>query len=141
MLSSKQDIHSVDIAPDVNPVQLVTAYELDAEAIIAKYKAERAKRIREDGIEQFNKTIGQYARFQKGPWSEPITRDPIKTETKVLVVGAGFGGLVTGVKLKDQGVDDFLIVEKGGDIGGTWYWNQYPGRFYILCNDSPMAWD
>ena len=42
-------------------------------------------------------------------------------------IGGGFAGLVTGARLKECGIDDVRIVEKGGDFGGTWYWNRYPG--------------
>ena len=42
-------------------------------------------------------------------------------------IGGGFAGLVTGARLKQAGVDDVRIIEKGGDFGGTWYWNRYPG--------------
>jgi len=43
------------------------------------------------------------------------------------VVGGGFGGLLTGARLREAGVQDVRIIEKGGDFGGTWYWNRYPG--------------
>ena len=44
-----------------------------------------------------------------------------------LVVGAGFAGLGTAIKLAESGEDDFLVVEKDGDVGGTWRDNTYPG--------------
>ena len=43
------------------------------------------------------------------------------------MVGGGFGGLLAGARLREAGVDDVRIIEKGGDFGGTWYWNRYPG--------------
>ncbi|HVV24626.1 MAG TPA: NAD(P)/FAD-dependent oxidoreductase, partial [Pseudonocardiaceae bacterium] len=45
----------------------------------------------------------------------------------VVFIGGGFAGLVTGARLKEAGVGDVRIIEKGGDFGGTWYWNRYPG--------------
>ena len=45
----------------------------------------------------------------------------------VLGVRGGFGGMLTAANLIREGVEDFMIVEKGGDFGGTWYWNRYPG--------------
>ena len=45
----------------------------------------------------------------------------------VLVVGAGFGGLAMAIKLDEAGRDDFLVVERGSDVGGTWRDNTYPG--------------
>ncbi len=54
-------------------------------------------------------------------------REPLFDEVTVAFVGGGFAGLVTGARLKQAGVDDVRIIEKGGDFGGTWYWNRYPG--------------
>ncbi|MGH8492226.1 MAG: flavin-containing monooxygenase [Moraxellaceae bacterium] len=54
----------------------------------------------------------------------------IQTETRVvdvLIIGAGFGGLCMGIKLREAGNDNFVILEKGSDVGGTWYFNSYPG--------------
>jgi cation diffusion facilitator CzcD-associated flavoprotein CzcO len=50
-----------------------------------------------------------------------------ETVTDVLIVGAGFGGLAMGVKLRAAGFEDFLIIEKANDVGGTWRDNTYPG--------------
>jgi len=49
------------------------------------------------------------------------------THVKHLVVGAGFAGLCAAVKLQEDGETDFLVVEKGADVGGTWRDNTYPG--------------
>jgi len=43
------------------------------------------------------------------------------------IVGAGFGGLCMAIKLKEAGITDFVILEKGDDVGGTWRDNTYPG--------------
>src|SRR4029079_15999170 len=70
----------------------------------------------------------EFARFVEDPYVEPgFTREPIDEELDVVVIGGGFGGLLTGARLREAGVDDFRIVEKGGDFGATWYWNRYPG--------------
>jgi tetratricopeptide (TPR) repeat protein len=42
-------------------------------------------------------------------------------------VGGGFGGLLAGARLREAGVERVRMIEKGGDFGGTWYWNRYPG--------------
>ena len=44
-----------------------------------------------------------------------------------LIVGAGFSGIGTAIKLDQAGFGDYLILEAGDDVGGTWYWNTYPG--------------
>ncbi len=48
-------------------------------------------------------------------------------EPRVVIVGAGMSGIAMGVALKRAGYEDFTILEKGADVGGTWYWNRYPG--------------
>jgi cation diffusion facilitator CzcD-associated flavoprotein CzcO len=47
--------------------------------------------------------------------------------TDVVVIGSGFSGICMGIKLKQAGRHDFVILEKAGDIGGTWRDNTYPG--------------
>jgi cation diffusion facilitator CzcD-associated flavoprotein CzcO len=49
------------------------------------------------------------------------------TPLTALIIGAGFAGICAGVKLREAGIDDFLIVEKTKGISGTWYDNSYPG--------------
>jgi len=46
---------------------------------------------------------------------------------EVLIIGAGFGGILAGIKLKEAGIEDFLILEKDDGVGGTWWANTYPG--------------
>jgi len=99
----------------------------DPKALKAKYRAERDKRIRQDGNEQYVEMKGQFAHYLEDPYVAPITRAPLTDETEVLVIGGGFGGLLAAARLREAGVQDIRIVEKGGDFGGTWYWNRYPG--------------
>jgi cyclohexanone monooxygenase len=49
------------------------------------------------------------------------------THVEHLIVGAGFAGLCAAIKLQEDGETDFLVVEKGSDVGGTWRDNTYPG--------------
>lgn len=49
------------------------------------------------------------------------------TSRKAVIIGAGSAGLCMAVQLKKAGIDDFVILEKGSGIGGTWFWNKYPG--------------
>jgi cation diffusion facilitator CzcD-associated flavoprotein CzcO len=50
-----------------------------------------------------------------------------KRDPRVVIVGAGMSGIAMGVALKKAGFEDFVMLEKGSDVGGTWYWNHYPG--------------
>ena len=105
-----------------------TATDAKTAAIHAKYLAERDKRLRQDGEAQYLDATGEFAEFAQDPYvAEPLQRDPIEIDIDVAVVGGGFGGLLTAAKLQDEGVEDFRIIEQGGDFGGTWYWNRYPG--------------
>jgi cation diffusion facilitator CzcD-associated flavoprotein CzcO len=105
---------------------------LDPDALREKYREEREKRLRPDGNDQYIEVRGAFARFVDDPYVEPgFTREPLLDEVDVLVVGGGLGGLLAGARLRQRGVEDVRIIEKGGDFGGTWYWNRYPG---IACD-------
>jgi cyclohexanone monooxygenase len=104
------------------------ALGFDAEKLREKYRIERERRLRADGNAQYVEIAGDFARYLEDPLARPgFTRSPVRKETEVLIVGGGFGGLLTGARLRQAGIDDFLMVEKGSDFGGTWYWNRYPG--------------
>jgi cation diffusion facilitator CzcD-associated flavoprotein CzcO len=93
-----------------------------------RYRRERAKRLRADGVAQFNELKGAYAEFDHDPYVEPgFAREPISEEIDAIIVGGGFAGMLTASNLAKQGVRNFRMVEKAGDFGGTWYWNRYPG--------------
>ncbi|MFO1012745.1 MAG: NAD(P)/FAD-dependent oxidoreductase [Caulobacteraceae bacterium] len=53
-------------------------------------------------------------------------REPIKRDVDVVVVGAGFGGLYMAQKLRELGMS-MQGFDAAKDVGGTWYWNRYPG--------------
>ena len=106
------------VAPDV---------DFDPVALRRRYADERAKRLRSDGKDQYLEVAGRYAEFAKDRFAPLADRPAIDALVDALVVGGGFGGLLAGARLRDAGLADVRIVEKGGQIGGTWYWNQYPG--------------
>jgi cyclohexanone monooxygenase len=100
---------------------------IDKDALKQKYLEERDKRLRPDGNEQYLQLKDQLAHYLEDPYTERVERDPKTDHVTVAFIGGGFAGLVTGARLKEAGVDDVRIIEKGGDFGGTWYWNRYPG--------------
>jgi cyclohexanone monooxygenase len=105
-----------------------TAPGFDPDALRIKYREERDKRLRADGNDQYVEVMGAFAHFVDDPYVAPgFTRAPLTDEVEVVVIGGGFGGLLAAVRLRDAGIADVRIVEKGGDFGGTWYWNRYPG--------------
>ena len=99
----------------------------DPEQIRARYRAERDRRLREDGNDQYRDVSGDFARYVDDPYTEPTARTAVAREVEFVVVGGGFGGLLAAARLREAGFDDLLVVEKAGDFGGTWYWNRYPG--------------
>lgn len=103
--------------------------DFDPDALEAKYQFERDRRIRPDGSKQYASTVsGRFEKFSQDPWSSNDTnREPVTDHTTVVIAGGGFGGLVMGARLVEAGVSDVRIIEIGGDFGGTWYWNRYPG--------------
>jgi cyclohexanone monooxygenase len=106
---------------------VMTATTFDPDALREKYRQERDKRLRDDGNDQYIEVVGEFERYIDDPYVEPIERDPLTDEVEVLIIGGGFGGLLAGARLREVGIDDIRVVEKGGDFGGTWYWNRYPG--------------
>ena len=104
-----------------------TNLNFDPDQLRARYQAERLKRLREDGNDQYLEVAGEYADFAKDRYEALPDREPLDIEIDALVIGGGFGGLLAGAELKKVGLSDIRIIEKGGRLGGTWYWNQYPG--------------
>jgi cation diffusion facilitator CzcD-associated flavoprotein CzcO len=100
---------------------------VDKAALRAKYRSERDKRLRPDGNDQYQRLTGRFAHYAVDPYLPVTERDPRTDHVTFAFIGGGFAGLVTGARLKEAGVSDVRIVEKGGDFGGTWYWNRYPG--------------
>ncbi len=102
--------------------------DFNADSLRDKYRAERDKRLRTDGNEQYVEVAGDFERYVDDPYVEPgFSRAPLTDEVEVAVIGGGFGGLLAGAQLRKAGVTDLRMIEKGGDFGGTWYWNRYPG--------------
>ncbi len=110
---------------------------IDAEALRLRYLEERDKRLRDDGNEQYIEPTGAFAHYLDDPYVEPVEREPFTDDVTVAFIGGGFAGLVTGARLKQAGIDDVRIIEKGGDFGGTWYWNRYPGA---MCDTAAMIY-
>ena len=110
---------------------------IDPEALRVRYRAERDKRLRPDGNDQYLQPTGRYAHFLDDPYVDRTEREPVFDEVEVVCVGGGFAGLVTGARLKAAGVADVRIIEGGGDVGGAWYWNRYPGA---MCDTAAMIY-
>ena len=110
---------------------------MDLDAVRAKYDAEREKRLRADGNEQYIEPVGEFAHYLDDPYEAVAPREPLTDDVEFVFIGGGFAGLVTGARLKEAGIDDVRIIEKGGDFGGTWYWNRYPGA---MCDTAAFIY-
>jgi cyclohexanone monooxygenase len=100
---------------------------IDKEALKRRYAEERDKRLRPDGNDQYVRLVDQLAHYLDDPYTPVAEREPVTDDVTFAFIGGGFAGLVTGARLTEAGVTDVRIVDKGGDFGGTWYWNRYPG--------------
>eukprot|EP01113_Clastostelium_recurvatum_P031661 TRINITY_DN3975_c0_g1_i4.p1 TRINITY_DN3975_c0_g1~~TRINITY_DN3975_c0_g1_i4.p1 ORF type:complete len:678 (-),score=122.66 TRINITY_DN3975_c0_g1_i4:27-2009(-) len=118
----------------------------DVGAAMHKYKEERDKRIRRDATTQYMDEVDMrnnesMKHFLEDPWvpsEDPLSPAPARplqdgARTEVLILGAGYGGLLYAVRLQQAGVllEDITIIDSAGDFGGTWYWNRYPG---LMCD-------
>jgi cyclohexanone monooxygenase len=113
------------------------AHGFDKDALRRKYQEERDKRLRSDGNEQYIEIKDQLSHYLEDPYVPFETREPVTDHVTVAYIGGGFSGLVAGARLAEIGVTDVRIMEKGGDFGGTWYWNRYPGA---QCDTAAMIY-
>jgi cation diffusion facilitator CzcD-associated flavoprotein CzcO len=104
-----------------------------------KFAEERDIRLayRPEGKAQYITNLDQHAdlaKYEIDPFADPyVERAPITDTVECLCIGGGFSALLTAARLRERGVESIRIVERGADVGGTWYWNRYPG---IAC-DTP----
>ena len=96
-----------------------------------KFREERNLRLgyRPPGTDQYTSEFsGDLAKYAVDPYAKDVPkREPITDEVEVLFIGGGFSALLTSARLRERGLESIRIVERGSDVGGTWYWNRYPG--------------
>jgi cation diffusion facilitator CzcD-associated flavoprotein CzcO len=96
-----------------------------------KFAQERDLRLkyRPEGTAQYTSDFtGALAKYEVDPYADDgKPREPISDTVEVLFIGGGFSALLTAARLRERGVESIRIVERGADVGGTWYWNRYPG--------------
>lgn len=101
--------------------------EFDLETLRHKYRQERDRRIRPDGLAQYTGLRGEYGYWAKDPYTPVADRPTRSDRVDVLIVGCGFGGLLTAAALRRAGLRSVRMTDEAGGFGGTWYWNRYPG--------------
>jgi len=115
-----------------------TPDDFDIDALRAKYAAERAKRVRPEGSSQYLELKDDFVEFAEvDPHTAVTPREPIDADAEVVVLGGGIAGLLAGAYLKKAGVADVRVIEMGGDFGGVWYWNRFPG---IQCDNDAYCY-
>ena len=109
-----------------------TTPQFDREAVQRKYADERARRIAGDrAIVPDLEHNERFASYLADPFTPFADRAPITDDVDVVIVGAGIAGVVTGAKLRDAGDLRIRVIDTAGGVGGTWYWNRYPG---VMCD-------
>jgi cyclohexanone monooxygenase len=124
------NVQSWDEVIDMTDSAVSNAMKLgfDPVALHNKYTEEREKRVRVKNRGNYVKVRDEFEKLYKDPNADPnFTRDPVKKEMDFAIIGGGYGGLLCGAELRRVGVENICIIERGSDIGGTWYWNRYPG--------------
>ena len=112
----------------LDQTQAAAGLDFDPDALRARYRAERDRRLRPDANAQYAEAKGDFRHYVDDPYVAPgFTREAVADAVDVVVIGGGFGGLLAAARLREAGVADIRIIEKGGDFGGAWYWNRYPG--------------
>jgi cation diffusion facilitator CzcD-associated flavoprotein CzcO len=108
------------------------APRFDKETVRAKYLAERDRRLVEGRSEIRDlQHDAHFSRYREDPFTPRTDRDPVHDDVDVLIVGGGIAGVLAGANLRKAGIERIRIVDKAGGVGGTWYWNQYPG---VMCD-------
>ena len=104
----------------------------DPEAVRAKYLAERDKRLVAGRADIRDLRHDEYfAKYRDDPFTPATERDPVVDEVDVVILGGGIAGVTTGAHLRQAGIERIRIIDQAGGIGGTWYWNRYPG---VMCD-------
>ena len=112
--------------------------EIDVPAMLERYDFERERRLARDGETQYVQPHGGAVRdYSIDPHSEMQPREPITDEIDVVVLGAGWGGVLASYYLTKEGVTDICNIDTAGDFGGVWYWNRYPG---VQCDNESYCY-
>lgn len=106
-------------------------------AILSKYNSERLKRLKPEGTGQYINVSDVFTNANIDPYNQVKNRNTKHDHVNIAVIGGGFAGLITAAQLSRDGFEQIRIVEKGGDFGGVWYWNRYPG---IRCDTASMIY-
>ncbi|RJF91129.1 flavin-containing monooxygenase [Sphingomonas cavernae] len=120
------------------PTQTPAPEEFDIPSLREKYRQERDKRLRSDRQDQYVPSNADVTHSYDVDPHMPVTaREPISEDLDVVVLGAGFAGILASYHLTKAGVTNFRNIDHAGDFGGVWYWNRYPG---IQCDNDAYCY-
>ena len=123
-------IYNLIPCPEVTPER--------KEELHAKYLRERDRRISKKHNDQYIPASGKWKDiYEVDPYTPVAERDAITGETDVVILGAGYCGMMVAAQLVKAGLTNFYNVDHGGNFGGTWYWNRYPG---IQCDNDSLVY-
>ena len=111
--------------------------QIDKAALRAKYRPSATSGCARTATPSICELKGHLAHYLDDPYTPVEPREAKTDHVTFAFVGGGFAGLVTGARLVEAGIADVRIIEKGGDFGGTWYWNRYPGA---QCDTASMVY-
>ncbi|MCJ8158535.1 NAD(P)/FAD-dependent oxidoreductase [Sphingomonas sp. LaA6.9] len=120
------------------PTRTPAPDEFDIPSLREKYRQERDKRLRSDRQDQYVPSTADVTHsYDVDPYMPVVARDPISEDLDVVVLGAGFAGILASYHLTKAGVTNFRNIDHAGDFGGVWYWNRYPG---IQCDNDAYCY-
>ncbi|MFZ2239436.1 MAG: NAD(P)/FAD-dependent oxidoreductase [Gordonia amarae] len=104
----------------------------DPDVVHAKYREERDKRLvpQRAALRDMRADTGA-TDYLADPFTPYLARAPITDDPEVVILGGGIAGLLTGAHLRKAGIERIRIIDTAGGVGGTWYWNRYPG---VMCD-------
>ena len=104
----------------------------DPDAVHAKYLAERDRRLVPGRTAIRDLSHDEHvAGYRADPFTPRVERPPVVDDPDVVILGGGIAGLLAGAELRKAGIERIRIVDLAGGVGGTWYWNRYPG---VMCD-------
>jgi len=125
----------MNILPAV--AEILGPIDFDSDALHRKYIEERDKRL-EVGPRVYTHVTEEFARFVEDPFDQGSPhRAAVADEVEFALIGAGFGCLMMGARLRQAGFKSIRLVDSAGDVGGTWYWNRYPG---VACDTESYVY-
>jgi cation diffusion facilitator CzcD-associated flavoprotein CzcO len=120
------------------PTKTPAADQVDIPALRQKYRHEKERRLRTEGQAQYVRPAGGIAPdYATDPHTPVVARTPVSEDIDVIVLGAGWGGIMASYHLAQAGITNFRNIDSAGDFGGVWYWNRYPG---IQCDNDAYCY-